>query len=366
MPALDNKERTDHVATVLRRRIAAGRYPLGSFLPSGRQLASEFKAARHTVRSALFVLEQEGRIIRRGWRGAMVRDRAAGAVGGVVPLILRGGTSGRHLAPLTPEAAALVGGTLCACSGSDLRFQIMGMPAGSARELIDLVRGNLFAGVLFVECEDSDLLSQLRAADIPHVVINQEHDIPGPATRVDFWGIGRRAADYLVGLGHRRLGVLGGPFGWHYYDRMLIGFRGRAAESEVYLKPDHVAHVATCSEASRAEALRMLGQPDRPEALFCTRDVRAYGAYLAARELGLDVPGDLSLVGYDDITWPGQGHEFLTTFPEPTQQLGAAAIEMLVSWMKTGKAPEDVVISPDLVIRQSTGPYSANGKKEES
>jgi DNA-binding LacI/PurR family transcriptional regulator len=139
------------------------------------------------------------------------------------------------------------------------------------------------------------------------------------------------------------------------YDRMVAGFRGRAAESEVYLDRSHVVRVASCSEASRAAALEWLTAPDRPTAIFCTRDVRAYGAHLAARELGIRIPEDLSLVGYDDITWPGQRREFLTTLPEPTEELGGAAIRMLISWIQTGEAPEDIVLTPDLVVRRSTG-----------
>jgi len=353
MPALDNKVRTDETAARLRARITSGQYAVGSFLPSERRMAAELGVARNTVRSALYVLEEEGRISRKTRRGAMVRDRLGSPVGGVVPLILKQRAL-THLQPLTPEAMALVGSALCACGGSDIRFQLQGMPAGGPDGLVEFVRGSRIPGVLFVESDDAELLSRLRAERIPFAVINQELDIPGPATRVDFWAIGRNAADYLLGLGHRRLGALVGPSERHMYDRMLAGFRGRAAESEVYPKPAHVVRVASCSEASRTRTLDILDSRSRPTALFCTRDVRAYGAYLAARELGLSVPGDVSLVGYDDITWPGHGREFLTTFPEPTEQLGTAAIEMLVSWIRTGEMPEDVLISPEIVIRRST------------
>lgn len=229
------------------------------------------------------------------------------------------------------------------------------MPADGAA-LVRAVRRARAAGVLLIECHKTGVLGALRAASIPHVVVNQEHEVPGPATRVDFWRIGRGAADYLLGLGHRRLGVLSGPKERDMYERMLAGFRGRLAESEVYLDPHCLCRVTSCSEASREAALAMLLGPDRPTALFCTRDVRAYGAYLAARELGLAVPEDLSLVGYDDITWPGEGHEFLTTFPEPAGELGGAALDMLSTWLRSGVPPPDVVIYPELAVRASTAP----------
>lgn len=104
----------------------------------------------------------------------------------------------------------------------------------------------------------------------------------------------------------------------------------------------------------------MLSSPNRPTALFCGRDIRAHGAYLATRELGLRVPEDISLIGYDNITWPGDGREFLTTFPEPTAELGRAAVNMLIEWIQTGDEPADKVICPKLVVRQSTAPPTAD------
>jgi LacI family transcriptional regulator len=338
----------------LRSRIASGEYPAGTLLPPERQLSEELGVARNTLRKALGLLEAEGLLHHEEHRGVVVSELVAAEVGGAFLLILP--TNDEACATgLSPEAMALLGSTLCACGGSDLRLQLQGQPSGGAAELLSTARAGGFAGVLLIECGEESLLEALREAEMPHVVINQEHDLPGPATRVDFWGIGRHAADHLLGLGHRRLGVLTGRAGNYLYERMLAGFRGRCAEEEVYLAAEHLTHVTSCSETSRLAALEMLAGPDRPTALFCGRDVRAYGAYLAARDLGLRVPEDLSLVGYDDITWPGQGRRFLTTFPEPTAELGRAAIVMLTAWLKTGEEPEDTVICPELVVRESTG-----------
>jgi len=256
---------------------------------------------------------------------------------------------------LSPEATALIGQTLCACGGSATQFRLQTMPH-DGQTLARMARKTQASGVLLIESHDLDVLGTLTEESIPHVVVNQEHDVPGPATRVDFWRIGREAAEHLLGLGHRRIGAVSGPAERHMYERMLAGLRGRCAESEVYVDNGNVARVESCSEASREAALSMLSGEDRPTALFCTRDVRAYGAYLAARELGLRVPEDLSLVGYDDITWPGEGRQFLTTFPEPASELGGAALRMLTSWIRTGEVPEDTIIYPELLVRQSTAP----------
>ena len=143
------------------------------------------------------------------------------------------------------------------------------------------------------------------------------------------------------------------------YVKLLAGFRGRAAEDAVFVDDRCVSLVTSDSEQSRAAALELLSREDRPTAIFCARDIRAYGAYLAARELGLRVPDDLSLIGYDNVTWPGQVKEFLTTFPEPSEQMAAEAVRILAEWMQTGEEPESVAIRPKLLIRRSAAPPRA-------
>jgi len=357
MPISTHPGKAEQVALAIGERIAGGQYPPGSLLPAERRLAVEHGVARNTVRAALRVLEQEGLIRQEGRRGSVVCASADSGAATTIVLVLPA-PEDCPLEVLSPEATALIGQTLCACGGSSTQFRLLSMPE-SPEQLLDAVGEAHASGVLLVECHDRRVLGALLAAGMPHVVVNQEYDLPGPATRVDFWRIGREAAAHLLALGHRRIGALSGPPERDMYEQMLAGLRGRCAEDEVYVAPEHVVHVISCSEAAREAALGILRPLDRPTALLCTRDVRAYGAYLAARELGLRVPGDLSLVGYDDITWPGEGHQFLTTFPEPAGELGGTALRMLLSWIRTGRRPQDAVIYPGLTLRESTGPARA-------
>jgi len=360
MPAHEHRNKTYRTADTIRERIQAGKYPPRSFLPSERTLAANLGVARTTLRLALTVLEEQGLISRQTGRGALVRGPGVKGASGVIPLFIQHGDA---KTPLMPEVMALIGGALCACGGSDLRFLIHAAPDMKPAEVLGVIRKNHAPGALFVECNNRETLTALRDKGIPYAVINQEFDIPGPCTRVDFWGVGRRAAARLLRLGHRRLGLLAGSQDRHMYERMLAGFRGRAAESEVYIQPQDIVTAPTGSEASRAAALPLLRRNDRPTALFCMRDARAYGAFLAARELGLSVPKDLSLIGYDDISWPGEGREFLTTFPEPTQELSSRAMDLLMEWIRTGKCPEDIVILPEIAVRRSTAPRARSSRK---
>ncbi len=354
MSTIAHTGKAQQVASAIRARITSGAYGAGTHLPAERLLAATHGVARNTVRAALHALASDGLIRHEGRRGAVVCGPPTTDAPATLLLVLPA-PEDCNPDELSPEATALIGQTLCACGGSATHFHLQRMPA-EGQTLVRAVRRTGAAGILLIECHNVAVLGRLHAAGIPHVVVNQEHDVPGPATRVDFWRVGREAAAHLLGLGHRRLGVLAGPPERHMYEQMLAGLRGRCAEVEVYLDPAHVARMASCSEASREAALAMLSHRDRPTALFCTRDVRAYGAYLAARELGLRVPADLSLLGYDDITWPGEGRQFLTTFAEPAGELGGAALRMLLAWVRTAESPEDTVIAPALVVRASTAP----------
>ena len=360
--AMHGRIRAEKVSGAIRERIETGEYAPGSYLPSERALSAELGVARNTLRAALEMIEEGGFIRRSGRHGAVVCERAGSSVGGLVLVVMKASPSG-GFGPIAPEQMANLGGLLCAGSRADLRMQLLAMPDGDADMLLEVIGEKRAAGALFLADKQVKAMSALHKAGIPYVVVNQEYDIPGPATRVDFWGIGRRAAEHLLQLGHRRLAVLGGPSERHMYEKLLAGFRGMAAESEVFMDARCVVRVPSSSEAARAATLDMLKRPDRPTAIFCTRDVRAYGAYLAARELGLKVPEDVSLLGYDDLTWPGREESFLSTFPEPTERLAGEAVRMLISWIQTGEEPEDVILRPKLLVRRSTAPCKESGTK---
>lgn len=360
---MHGKVRADKIASVLRERIAGGVYAVSSFLPSERSLAVELGAARNTVRSALEMLEHDGWVMKKARRGVFVCERESGQVNGLILVVLRGSLSG-EFSPIGPEPMALLGGLFCAGSRAGIRLQLVAMPDQNAEWLLREVDRTRAVGVLFLADMQIDPMAALRERGVPYVVVNQEHDVPGPSTRMDFWGIGRSAAEHLLALGHRRLAVLGGPQERDMYEKLLAGFRGRAAEAEVFLDAECVRHVPSDAEAARVAALEMLGREGRPTGIFCTRDVRAYGACLAARELGLNVPDELSVVSYDDVTWPGGRDGFLTTFQESADELAGGAVRMLISWIKTGEEPEDTVIRPNLLVRRSTGRFFTKDEEE--
>lgn len=209
----------------------------------------------------------------------------------------------------------------------------------------------------------SDQLATLTAARVPVVLLDPVTQPPRTVASVGAtnWAGGRTAAEHLIGLGHRRLAVLAGHRRHLYSQARIDGFRSAAAEAGVDLPDGRVVHADWSRSDAAALAAGLLADPDRPTAVFACSDHMALGLYDAAAAAGLRVPGDLSVVGFDDIPecqWVQPG---LTTIHQPIAQMGEAALRML---LRLGdevppdpprEAPREE-LATSLVVRGSTGP----------
>ena len=175
------------------------------------------------------------------------------------------------------------------------------------------------------------------------------------------WEGGRQAAEHLLDLGHVRFGLIGGERRALYSRARLDGFRSALAARDLDVDETLVAAAAWDREAAREVVAGFLDRPDRPTAVFAASDMMALGVYDAARQLGLDVPGDLSVVGFDDIPEATWASPPLTTVRQPIQEMGASALRML---LRLQDRPTDagsqavgprVDLATRLVERASTG-----------
>ncbi|MEW3478844.1 substrate-binding domain-containing protein, partial [[Clostridium] symbiosum] len=142
----------------------------------------------------------------------------------------------------------------------------------------------------------------------------------------------------------------------HVHHRPPAGLSGRAARSEHPPREDDQTFAGRdYSFSSGVEAARrLLARPERPTALFCISDVLALGAVQAARELGLRVPEDLSVVGFDDVEYAVMGHPRLTTVRQPCYELGRTAGELLLTQIQGGPRGRAVYLPHTLIERDST------------
>lgn len=215
-------------------------------------------------------------------------------------------------------------------------------------------------GVLLVAANLSDQQhQQLDRRGVPYVVIDTDGEPPADVASVgsDNWNGGLQATRHLLALGHRRIAMITGPSTMLCSRARTDGFRSAHEEVGVVVDASLVREGNFYVEAGFSQGLDLLGRRERPTAVFAGSDMQALGVLRAAHRLGLRVPEDLSVVGYDDLplaSWVGPP---LTTVRQPLAEMGAAATRILLD-IARGPSPKvsRLNLSTELVIRESTSP----------
>jgi DNA-binding LacI/PurR family transcriptional regulator len=257
--------------------------------------------------------------------------------------------------------ANVVAGAEAVCAEDGYDLLILTAPNPTSRHRVVTMASALdrrVDGLIFVEVgltdEDVVELGQRRLAA---VTVGQETKLCS-SVRIDNVAIGRLAAEHLVSLGHQRIGILGGqaeePDVFDVPGQRIVGAETELAASGVALDRELIAPGDFTVEGGHQAAHDLLARADRPSAIFALADEMAFGAFIAARELDLDIPGDVSLVGVDD-------HEVavvmgLTTVRQRVVEHGAMAARALLRRLAGEEhLPEHRVADVELVVRRSTG-----------
>jgi DNA-binding LacI/PurR family transcriptional regulator len=200
----------------------------------------------------------------------------------------------------------------------------------------------------------------LRNRGIPAVLLHAAvDDLAFPIVSTDDVTATGQAYDHLTSLGHRRIGLVVGPEDHVPSRRKIAGFIERAAGEAP------VEHALFSLEGGQAAATRLLRHG--VTGVICGSDVLALGAIRAVRRAGLTVPGDVSVVGYDDSAFMNCTDPPLTTVRQPIEAMGKAAVALLVSQIENGAVyPEELLFEPELVVRGSTGRVAVVTSPEET
>jgi len=220
-------------------------------------------------------------------------------------------------------------------------------------------RSGVAGAVLILPPEPAEDLAGLRARRFPYVVVDPR--LPPPryviAVSAAHAAGARSLTAHLVGLGHRRIGVVAGPREWLASDARLAGHAAALADVGQLPLPELIRHVEPTVEWGRRAAGSLLDLPVRPTALVGFNDKAAVGALQAAAARGLRVPEDLSVAGFDDIDLSRATRPMLTTVRQPLQELGRMAVTLLVRILARQELEAlHVQLATELVIRDSTGP----------
>ena len=299
-------------------------------------------STREAVLTALDVLGYE--------RPSKLRGQRARLVGLVVPELRN---------PIFPALAEVIGGNLAQRGFTPVLCTRTagGMPESDYVDMLleQHASGVVFAGGHFAEFDSPhDHYRLLRARGVPVVLVNAAVENLGfPCVATDDASAATQAFTHLSALGHDRIGLVLGPEDHAPSRRKLAAFTEAAERAGISAAP--VEHALFSLESGQAATARMLRQG--VTGVICASDVLALGAIRAARRAGLTVPGDVSVVGYDDSAWLNSTDPPLTTVRQPIESMGKSAVALLINQMETVIAhPEELLFEPELVVRGSTGP----------
>lgn len=249
-----------------------------------------------------------------------------------------------------------------AASGHDLLLYSVGGHEGQERFLDRLPFRKRVDGLVMIDVPLTEAQQdRLASAETPVVLVGVRSS-RFPTVTIDNEAAATTATRHLLNLGHRRIGLISGvpddPLHTPTPLERRIGYRRALAEAGVELRPD-LDVSGNFSMQGGAEAMAQLLAVDRPPtAVFSQSDEMAIGALRTIRDAGLDVPGDVSVVGFDDHE--AARYVGLTTIHQAVMAHGEVAAELLVGRLRDGcddgSDPTHVVMSTKLVVRATTGP----------
>jgi LacI family transcriptional regulator len=260
----------------------------------------------------------------------------------------------------SPWAVEILRGVEDWCSAHGMAAAVSSVRHGNARPAswTSALASHDTDGVLLVLSElTTDQLHQLREEDIPLVVIDPvnlpEADLP--SVGATNWSGGIAATDHLVACGHRRIAAIGGPEGYLCSRARIDGYRSALERAGLSYEPALVRHGDFEYEGGFRCGGALLDIADRPTAIFAGSDQQALGVYEAARQRGLRIPEDLSVVGFDDLPVSRWLSPPLTTVRQPLAEMGRAAADMLGTVIEGLQlSSRRMELATELVVRGST------------
>lgn len=342
--------------------IVSGQHPPGHRLPSESQLVKSFAASRPTVNRALRELQLAGLIERRAGSGSYVRAEAAArgyTFGLLIPElgrteifepICRGMAEAQH----GSQHVLLWGSSL----GDEANIEQQASQA--CRQLVaKRVSGVFFAPLELTPQRDAinrAIAEALDRAGIPVVLLDRDLVSYPERSRYDLVGIDNRRAGYaitrhLIRCGCRRPVFVGRPGSAPTVDARAAGYREAVAAANL----DREGQVHRIEPDDRARVKDILTRL-RPDGFVCANDFTAAHLLKTLTGLKVRVPGDVRMVGIDDVKYAGLLSVPLTTIHQPCASMGAIAIGAMLDRLRDPKLPaRDILLNFELVVRQSCG-----------
>jgi LacI family transcriptional regulator len=229
-------------------------------------------------------------------------------------------------------------------------------PLNSIRELM----GRDVDGLIIANDGDitSEVIQNLAEAGIPMVLVENFQNLPIHAVTADNFTAGRIMTEYLIRLGHQRIGVLCGPEKYSSLRDRMRGYCIAMVENGLPLDPSlQPRPVSGNPRKGYMQMQKLIALPEPPTAVFAVSDRAAFGAMEAIKDAGLVCPDDISVVGIDDVRDSAYSTPPLTTFKVPKYELGKSAVAILHNLMlDKSMLPTRTVLLGKLILRNSAAP----------
>jgi DNA-binding LacI/PurR family transcriptional regulator len=342
------------IYAALRKRIYDGVYAPVSQLPNQRNLACEFSTSPTTISKALGQLRSLGLIEMIQGRGTRVLPLNERSTTGAVAVVKSGGGVFAH-----QEPARIYQGITETLTANNQHFKFIQGDAFDRYLKHPDSFTNDFAGAVFIEQTGLDLISILDDKQFPYVIANLEENLELTSTFVDHGKTTETAVRFLAAMGHENIAIVTNPTSRLFYAEALEGFKRGLKISGLEFKDKSVIVSESGQELGAYQATRKYFDKlseSIPTAFVACRDYLAYGACSAIKEKRFEIGRDISVIGFDNITWP-EADSFLTTFQEPAKEMGCVAAQMLLERLLTGcTIIERREVPSPLIIRSSAGP----------
>jgi LacI family transcriptional regulator len=250
----------------------------------------------------------------------------------------------------------------------DERYRLVVIPLSSIAErpgeVVGVLRSAALDGVVLAPpaSDNPRILDDLAAAGIRCARIAPTRRLDAaPSNTIDDVTAAREVAEHLIGLGHRDIAIIKGDPTHASSEARLLGYSQALHAAGIAMRLDWLEQGLFTRDSGYQAGRRLLERAERPTAILAQNDDMAVGALIAARELGLDVPGALSIVGFDDsevaqVSWPR-----ITTVRQPVFEMAVSATDMVIAQLEGLEHPARREHFHQLIVRESSAPPPRRG-----
>ncbi len=240
--------------------------------------------------------------------------------------------------------------------------------AENEKRFLKMLEQHRADGAIFLGCHGNHGWLRNYAAEYPLVqCCEYVPALDSPSVSIDNYSAALETVNYLISLGHERIAMMSAANDFISTRQRVQGYRDALAGAG--LKAGEKMLVMASADYSYASGLaaaeKLLALPERPSAVFCVSDILALSVISRAHDMGLSVPGDLAVTGFDDVDYTTMFHPYLTTVAQPCYEMGQQSLRILLGMLGGGQDVKKRTYLPHrLVVRESACPSGGCGNNE--